>query len=161
METEEDVPFTNTPPSEVHFYSNDGAPGSGGKSFQISSSGGWAIFQADNPHFSGFEKGINDFEIWIKGASSEEFTVRFMLYENDAEWNVEPLDFTLNLDATPYWKIFTLEQFSPSVLTIPENIQSAQVIVIPSGRSGPVSVSTIKLLKKGPSLNLTAMMEGP
>ncbi len=139
---------------------NDGPPGSDG--FSFSSENGRIDIMADNTKFGAVEKGENYFEIWTKGSTgSSDIIVAVSFFADDGGWSpIEgpELRFSCN---TPYWKRYRLENsVEDQSLIIPNNTKTVVFTVRSVIEGNEVRVGGIKLYKKGPSLNLTAALEG-
>ena len=147
------------------WITNDGPPGSNG--FSFSSQNGSLEVMVDNTKLGSIEKGENYFEIWIKGGSnSADLNVAPLFFDIDGGW--EPLNSEMGPEFrfptnTSYWKRYLLANSSEDKsLNIADNVSSIVFTLRTAAffTADDIRVGGIKLLKKGPSLNLTAAMEG-
>lgn len=145
----------------VVWIKNDGPPGSNGASARAQN--GALNTTADDNKFGGIEKGLNDFEIWTKGNSeSGGIRINFSFFRVDATYEpIEGPQFVFPANTT-YWKRYTLEQSTNGTnsLNIPADISTIFVTIQNITDATNEQVGGIKLFKRGPSLNLTATLEG-
>ncbi len=146
---------------KVVWIKTDGPPGTNGVSAMAQD--GLLFTSADDTKFGSVEKGLNQFEIWTRGNSeSGGIRVSFTYFVIDGGWSpIEGPIFIFPAN-TLYWKRYTSSQSinGNTVLNIPSNISSIVVNIQNVTDATNEQVGGFKLYKKGPSLNLTAMLEG-
>lgn len=147
----------------VVWIKNDGPPGSNNSSAQTGSTNGVLNTTADDTKIGSIERGTNYFEIWTKGDdNSSDVLVTFTYFNIDAGYTpISGPTFSFPTNTT-YWKRYTLEQSGSGniSLSIPSNITTIFVTLQSESGNTTFRIGGMKLYKKGPSLNLTAALEG-